>query len=227
MMIDLKSDTAFVHWTSEFQGSQEAVERSVWHHVPIIAYVITDSSVTLDAPAEWGEGQSPVRLQKTPDGGYEYHSETGWYRSVRAETWTHVIMTGRWTVSRGDGTGIFIAVLPIRQNQVGVEQMKQTVPVGRYADLESIRFRGFGMVGTKSPMPRVMNVDKNPAYPAAVEALKAEGTIPRRVRLRQCKYLNNVVEQDHRTVKKRVWLAKGYGPFRVPGGHCRASRRWP
>ena len=26
-------------------------------------------------------------------------------------------------------------------------------------------------------------------------------------------YLNNVVEQDHRTVKKRVRLAKGYGSF--------------
>jgi transposase, IS6 family len=62
-----------------------------------------------------------------------------------------------------------------------------------------------------NPVPRVINVDKNPAFPAAVAALKAEGTLPRRVRLRQCKYLNNVVEQDHRTVKKRTWLAKGYG----------------
>ena len=62
-------------------------------------------------------------------------------------------------------------------------------------------------------MPRVMNVDKNPAYPAALEALKADGGIPRRVVLRQCKYLNNVIEQDHRAVKKRVWLAKGYGSF--------------
>ena len=62
-------------------------------------------------------------------------------------------------------------------------------------------------------MPRVMNVDKNPAYQAAVEELKGEGAIPRRVSLRQCKYLNNVIEQDHRTVKKRVWLAKGYGSF--------------
>jgi transposase, IS6 family len=59
----------------------------------------------------------------------------------------------------------------------------------------------------------VINVDKNPAYPAAVDALKAEGALPCRVRLRQCKYLNNVVEQDHRTVKKRTWLAKGYGSF--------------
>ena len=32
---------------------------------------------------------------------------------------------------------------------------------------------------------------------------------------RQCKYLNNVIEQDHRTVKKRVWLAKGYESFRT------------
>jgi transposase-like protein len=62
-------------------------------------------------------------------------------------------------------------------------------------------------------VPRVINVDKNPAFPPAVEALKAEGVLPRRVRLRQCKYLNNVVEQDHRAVKKRVWLAKGYGSF--------------
>jgi transposase, IS6 family len=62
-------------------------------------------------------------------------------------------------------------------------------------------------------MARVLNVDKNPAYPAAVRELKAEGTLPRRVRLRQCRYLNNVVEQDHRFVKKRAWLAKGYGSF--------------
>ena len=64
-----------------------------------------------------------------------------------------------------------------------------------------------------NPMPRVITVDKNPAYAAAIEALTAEGMLPRRVRLRQCKYLNNVIEQDHRTVKKRAWLAKGYGSF--------------
>jgi transposase, IS6 family len=64
-----------------------------------------------------------------------------------------------------------------------------------------------------NPIPRVINVDKNPAYPAAMRGLKREGILPRRVRLRQCKYLNNIVEQDHRSVKKRTWLAKGYGSF--------------
>jgi transposase-like protein len=73
-------------------------------------------------------------------------------------------------------------------------------------------------------MPRMMNVDKNPAYPAALEALKSEGAIPRRVALRQCKYLNNVIEQDHRTVKKRVWLAKGYGSFQSAWRTLRVSR---
>jgi transposase, IS6 family len=64
-----------------------------------------------------------------------------------------------------------------------------------------------------NPTPRVINVDKNPAYPAAIRALKRAGLLPRRVRLRQCKYLNNIIEQDHRSVKKRTWLAKGYGSF--------------
>jgi IS6 family transposase len=60
-------------------------------------------------------------------------------------------------------------------------------------------------------LPRVINVDKNRAYPTAVDGLKEEGTMRRRCRLRQCKYLNNIVEQDHRNVKRRTWLAKGYG----------------
>jgi IS6 family transposase len=64
-----------------------------------------------------------------------------------------------------------------------------------------------------NPIPRVINVDKNPAYPAAITALKREAVLPRRVRLRQCKFLNNVIEQDHRLAKERTWLAKGYGAF--------------
>ena len=64
-----------------------------------------------------------------------------------------------------------------------------------------------------NPIPRVINVDKNAAYPPAIEALKQEGVLPRRVRLRQCKFLNNIVEQSHRNVKKRMWLAKSYKRF--------------
>ena len=60
---------------------------------------------------------------------------------------------------------------------------------------------------------RRISLAENPSYPAAIRVLKQEGMLPQRVRLRQCKYLNNVIEQDHRLVKKRTWLAKGYKPF--------------
>ena len=46
--------------------------------------------------------------------------------------------------------------------------------------------------------PRVVTVDKNPAYPVAFEAVRHEGLVRPRSNLRQCKYLNNIIEQDHR-----------------------------
>jgi transposase-like protein len=73
------------------------------------------------------------------------------------------------------------------------------------------RFFRRALAKTGNPMPRVINVDKNRAYPAAVQDLKQDGTLQRRCRLRQCKFLNNIVEQDHRNVKRRTRLAKGYG----------------
>jgi transposase-like protein len=53
------------------------------------------------------------------------------------------------------------------------------------------RFSRKAIDASGNPVPRVINVDKNPAYPAAMEEIKGEGgTLPRRVRLRKCKYLN-------------------------------------
>ena len=46
--------------------------------------------------------------------------------------------------------------------------------------------------------PRVITLDTYAASHRAVRELKSEGHLPRRVRLRSCKYLNNIVEQDHR-----------------------------
>ena len=135
-MMDLESETPFVHWTYDafnLKGSHQTVERAVWHHSPILSYTIADSYVTFDAPPGWGEGASPVRLQRTSGGNYEYHSQSSWFKSVRAETRTHFIMTGLWSAFRSGGTGIFIAVLPVQQSQIAIEELAQTVPVGSYA----------------------------------------------------------------------------------------------
>jgi len=53
-------------------------------------------------------------------------------------------------------------------------------------------------------MPRVITVDKNPAYPVAIQELKEEKQMPEGIQLRQIQYLNNIVEQDHRFIKKRI-----------------------
>ncbi|KAA0786794.1 IS6 family transposase [Bacillus sp. BB56-3] len=52
--------------------------------------------------------------------------------------------------------------------------------------------------------PRVITVDGNKAYPVAIRELKNEKSIPYGMPLRVKKYLNNMIEQDHRFIKKRI-----------------------
>ena len=61
--------------------------------------------------------------------------------------------------------------------------------------------------------PRVINVDKNAAYPKAIAELKATGVLPQHVELRQVKYLNNLIEQDHRFIKRLTKPGMGFFSF--------------
>lgn len=61
--------------------------------------------------------------------------------------------------------------------------------------------------------PRVITVDKNPAYPKAIKELIAAKKLSEIVKLRQIKYLNNIVEQDHRGIKRLVRPGMGFGSF--------------
>ena len=61
--------------------------------------------------------------------------------------------------------------------------------------------------------PRTITVDKNPAYPKAVTEMKADGELWRFSRLRQCKFLNNIVEQDHRRIRRLIRPGLGFGSF--------------
>jgi transposase-like protein len=61
--------------------------------------------------------------------------------------------------------------------------------------------------------PRVINVDKNAAYPKAVETLKALEHLAADCELRQVKYLNNLIEQDHRFIKRRTRPGLGFFSF--------------
>jgi IS6 family transposase len=63
------------------------------------------------------------------------------------------------------------------------------------------------------PRPRVINVDRNPSYPKAISHLKRAGELGRRCRCRRVRFLNNVVEQDHRAIKRRVRASQGFRAF--------------
>jgi transposase, IS6 family len=61
--------------------------------------------------------------------------------------------------------------------------------------------------------PRTITVDKNAAYPVAAKALKQEGMLWRFAKFRQVKFLNNIVEQDHRRIKRLVRPGLGFKRF--------------
>ena len=63
--------------------------------------------------------------------------------------------------------------------------------------------------------PRMITVDKNAAYPKAVHELKAAGTLASACELRQSKFLNNLIEQDHRVIKRRVKPGLGFVSFKT------------
>jgi IS6 family transposase len=77
------------------------------------------------------------------------------------------------------------------------------------------RFFQKALVAPGHPRPRVINVDGNPSYPKVVVELKAEGKLGRRCRCRICPYLDNIVEQDHRAIKRRVNASQGFRSFQA------------
>jgi transposase-like protein len=53
-------------------------------------------------------------------------------------------------------------------------------------------------------------VDGNPAHASAIAELKESGELSRRCHCRIAPYLNNIIEQDHRFIKKRIAASLGF-----------------
>src|SRR6476620_11826839 len=75
------------------------------------------------------------------------------------------------------------------------------------------RFFQKALQSPNHPRPRVINADRNPAYPSAIDELKRTRERGRCCRCRPVRYLNNVVEQDHRAIKRRVRAMQGFRSF--------------
>jgi transposase-like protein len=62
-------------------------------------------------------------------------------------------------------------------------------------------------------LPFTISVDKNAAYPEAFTTSQDEKVLPHDCKLRRVKYLNNVIEQDHRFIKKKVRASQCFKSF--------------
>jgi transposase, IS6 family len=75
------------------------------------------------------------------------------------------------------------------------------------------RFLGKALGGENHPAPRVINTDKHAAYPPAIVELKTDGVLEENCTHRPVQYLNNVLEQDHRAIKRRVRASQHFRSF--------------
>src|ERR1700753_4294590 len=92
-----------------------------------------------------------------------------------------------------------------------------------YRDLTAAKgFLRLAVSGTPG-RPRGLNVGGHPAYATVIGDLKNAGELSPRCRCRPSRYLNNIIEQDHRFVKKRVTASQGFrsveGALRTIAGY--------
>ena len=59
----------------------------------------------------------------------------------------------------------------------------------------------------------MINTDKARCYPLAISDAKDQGLLRRRCRHRPVAYLNNILEQDHRAIKKRICAKQHFPRF--------------
>nr|WP_156962123.1 IS6 family transposase [Candidatus Paracaedibacter symbiosus] len=64
-------------------------------------------------------------------------------------------------------------------------------------------------------MPSSITTDKHASYTKAIEELKNEGILDKDLNHRQIKYLNNILEQDHRRIKRRIRPMLGFQSFKT------------
>ena len=70
--------------------------------------------------------------------------------------------------------------------------------------------------------PETVTIDRSGANLAALEAINAERETP--IKIRQSKYLNNIIEQDHRVIRRRIRPMLGSRNFVAPASCWVVSR---
>ena len=65
---------------------------------------------------------------------------------------------------------------------------------------------------TEDGVPELINIYKSGSNKEAIRVYNKRKLT--RIKFRQCKYLNNIIEQDHRFIKRRICNGLGYKSFK-------------
>ena len=84
--------------------------------------------------------------------------------------------------------------------------------LSEHRDIEAAK-RFFTRAIDKQGAPEKITLDGYAATHSAMAELKKSGMLPQQVVVRTSKYLNNLIEQDHRRVKQRVYPMLGFKKF--------------
>jgi transposase-like protein len=131
--------------------------------------------------------------------------EKRWRRYARSvgTSWrvdeTYIKVRGRWTYlyRAVDKRGLTVDFLLSEHRDIAAAKRFFTRAVERHGTPETITLDGY------------------PATHAAVAELKKSGVLRPQTKVRTSKYLNNLVEQDHRRVKQRTYPMLGFKSFRT------------
>jgi IS6 family transposase len=169
-----------VRWYLQFPISYRDLER-----------MLADRAVSVDhtTVARWTQRYAPeIEKRVTP----HLRMTNGSWRVDE----THIKVKGRWT-----------------HFYRAVDSCGQTIDFLLSARRDAAAARRFflkALTQQHAVRPRTITVDKNPAYRSASKSMKKSGELSRFARLRQIKYLNNIVEQDHRRIKRLVRPGLGF-----------------
>ena len=61
--------------------------------------------------------------------------------------------------------------------------------------------------------PRIINIDKSGANTSGIRVVNKRSLSVKKIKIRRVKYLNNIVEQHHRTIKRRISITTGFKEF--------------
>ena len=96
-----------------------------------------------------------------------------------------------------------------------VDRAGKTVDFHLSAKRDVAAAKAFFAKAVKSQgVPQTITLDGYAASHRAVRELKDDGLLPEGTKVRSSKYLNNLIEQDHRSIKQRIAAMLGFKRFR-------------